>query len=287
MRIPSENWLKDLGISRGRWTVAGDVNSESPFYNFPIFPWITPLVHPELRSLFERLGVVRHFKANEQIRLSPDNKVENIALLVSGVTARHFGSTSAQSRLSIAISVPGRFACGNLNFFTHRPCIGRYYAVVPSTVLSIEQKFLYDLSQKDPQLQYLLATQFELNNLSDRLGFGAHSLLSVKERLLMFYLSWSAVFGKLVQFEGEDWVEVPLPLRGRILEGIVLCSPTALEQVLKEIKEEKCFIVLKGGDRAMIRLSVLEPVHSWIRSSEEFNKNEARERLRKLLSLPF
>mgnify|MGYP005958561863 CR=1 FL=1 len=297
MRAPSEKWFTSIEKSRGRWRVVDippfkssefvDLNEETEesSIDFPIFPWITPVVHPAIMKLFVHLGVKVSFEANEQILFGKDNQVDHIAILTRGLTGRYFGSTSALPRRSMAISVPGRFACGNLNFFSHRPCIGRYYAIVPSELLVIKQSLLKGMCLRDPHLLNVISSQFELNNLSDRLGFGAQSMLSVKERALMFYLSWSAMFGKLVEADGTMWVDVPLPLRGEILADVVLCSPTALELALREIKQSRALVV--QGDKARISLDALRPLYTWVCQSEEKGINGERASLEDILSIDF
>ena len=89
-------------------------------------------MHPKLRSLIDRWGVVRELNAREPVLGEITDKVDQLVLVRSGITARIFGSLYNQSSPAMAFSVPGRLACGNLNFFSHRPCIGSYVAVVPS-----------------------------------------------------------------------------------------------------------------------------------------------------------
>ena len=118
MRPPSANWLKEIEVFRNR----GPDDS----YNLPTYPWLAPPLHPRIRSLIERWGVVTELDANEPVLGSFDHKVDRLVLVKSGITARCFGSVFALKRPSVAFSVPGRLACGNLNFFSQRPCIGSY-----------------------------------------------------------------------------------------------------------------------------------------------------------------
>lgn len=167
MRPPSSNWLKEIEVFRNR--------DSDDSYNIPIYPWLAPPLHPKIRSLIERWGVEKEVPANAPVLGHINERVDKLVLVKSGVTARNFGSACSVERPSVAFSVPGRLACGNLNFFSQRPCIGSYYALVPSIVISIPQSLLFKVCEQDPQMLLLCATEFELINLSDRLGFGAHS----------------------------------------------------------------------------------------------------------------
>ncbi len=274
MRPPSSNWLKEIEVFRNR--------DSDDSYNIPIYPWLAPPLHPKLRSLIERWGVEREVAANEPVLGHISDCVDKLVLVKSGVTARNFGSVYALRRPSVAFSVPGRLACGNLNFFSHRPCIGSYYALVPSVVISIPQSLLFKVCEQDPKMLMLCATEFELINLSDRLGFGAHSRLGVEDRLLAYFLTWSVAFGREEIIDGESWVTFPTPLRGTALQSVVSCSSAALERALGNLKQDGHYVT--ENEFARIRLSVLEPIHKWIRNNEEKSSVLHRDRLQNILS---
>ena len=247
MRPPSSNWLKEIEVFRNR--------DSDDSYNIPIYPWLAPPLHPKIRSLIERWGVEKEVPANAPVLGHINERVDKLVLVKSGVTARNFGSACSVERPSVAFSVPGRLACGNLNFFSQRPCIGSYYALVPSVVVSIPQSLLFKVCEQDPGMLLLCATEFELINLSDRLGFGAHSRLGVEDRLLAYFLTWSVAF--------------------------VSCSAAALERALGNLKQDGHYVT--DNDSARIRLSVLEPIHKWIRNNEEKSSNWHRHRLHQIL----
>lgn len=273
MRPPSSNWLKEIEVFRNR--------DSDDSYNIPIYPWLAPPLHPKIRSLIERWGVEKEVPANAPVLGHINERVDKLVLVKSGVTARNFGSACSVERPSVAFSVPGRLACGNLNFFSQRPCIGSYYALVPSIVISIPQSLLFKVCEQDPQMLLLCATEFELINLSDRLGFGAHSRLRVEDRLLAYFLTWSVAFGREELVEGEPWVVFPTPLRGIALQSVVSCSAAALERALGNLKQDRHYVT--DNDSARIRLSVLEPIHKWIRNNEEKSSNWRRHRLHQIL----
>lgn len=273
MRPPSSNWLKEIEVFRNR--------DSDDSYNIPIYPWLAPPLHPKIRSLIERWGVEKEVPANAPVLGHINERVDKLVLVKSGVTARNFGSACSVERPSVAFSVPGRLACGNLNFFSQRPCIGSYYALVPSVVVSIPQSLLFKVCEQDPGMLLLCATEFELINLSDRLGFGAHSRLGAEDRLLAYFLTWSVAFGREELVEGEPWVVFPTPLRGIALQSVVSCSAAALERALGNLKQDGHYVT--DNDSARIRLSVLEPIHKWIRNNEEKSSNWHRHRLHQIL----
>lgn len=273
MRPPSTNWLKEIEVFRNR---AADDS-----YNLPTYPWLAPPLHPSIRSLIERWGIEREIAANEPVLGSVNDKVDKFVLVKSGITARCFGSIYAVKRPSVAFSVPGRLACGNLNFFSHRPCIGSYYALVPSVVVSIPQSLLFKVCEQDPKMLMICATEFELINLSDRLGFGVHSLLGVEDRLLAYFLSWSVAFGREEIIDNDTWISFPTPLRGSALQSVVNCSAAALERALGKLKQDGDYVSV--SDTARIRLSVLRPIHNWMRNIEEKHSELPRGKLEHII----
>ncbi len=269
MRPPSANWLKEIEVFRNR--------EPDDSYKLPTYPWMPPPLHPRIRSLIERWGIEKELSPNDPVLETVNAKVDKLVLVKSGITARCFGSVYALNRPAVAFSVPGRLACGNLNFFSHRPCIGSYYALVPSVVVSIPQSLLFKLVEQDPEMLMICATEFELINLSDRLGFGVHTRLSVDDRLLAFFLSWTVAFGREEIIDGESWVRFPTPLRGAALQSVVNCSPAALERAVGALKQAGHYIV--ENDTALIRLSVLMPLHKWMRNIEEKDSDLPRDKL--------
>ncbi len=273
MRPPSANWLKEIEVFRNR--------ESDDSYKLPTYPWLAPPLHSSIRSLIERWGVEKEIAPNEPVLGNINDKVDKLVLVKSGITARCFGSIYAVKRPSVAFAVPGRLACGNLNFFSHRPCIGSYYALVPSVVVSIPQSLLFKVCEQDPRMLMICATEFELINLSDRLGFGVHSLLGVEDRLLAYFLSWSVAFGREKIIDGDSWISFPTPLRGTALQSVVNCSAAALERALSSLKQEGHYVT--DADTARIRLSVLQPIHSWMRNIEEKHSDLPRNKLQHIL----
>ena len=274
MRPHSSNWLKEIELFRNRLT--------DDSYSIPTYPWLAPPLHPELRSLIERWGVETELAPHDPVLGRQNDKVDKLVLIKSGITARCFGSIHGIQRPAVAFSIPGRLACGNLNFFTHRPCIGSYFALVPSVVISIPQSLLYSLCEKDPKMLMLVAREFELINLSDRLGFGVHASLGVVDRLLAYFITWAVAFGHEEEIDGVSWIRIPAPLRGEALQYVVNCSPAALERALSSLKSAGNFV--QQSDSALIKLECLLPVHRWLRNIEERSSELYRKPLRNILS---
>lgn len=276
MRAPSRSWFSELEKSRDQSFLVDDTN------RFPIFPWLAPTLHPEVQSFINRWGVEKHLKPKDPVLGHVTDRVDQLVLVKSGITIRYFGSPYASKSHCFAFSAPGRLACGNLNFFTHRPCIGSYFAALPSTVVSVPQKLVDSVCKSDPEFMRLLVQEFEVINLTDRLGFGALFLLSVEERLLAFYLTWAANFGHLEIIDDEEWIRMPIPLRGEVLLGILGCSQSAIERYMAQIKQDGVYVV--EDNSARIKLSVLRPIHNWIRNHEEKASDLPRDRLTQLLN---
>lgn len=275
MRPHSSSWLKEIEVFRKR------INEDDD-YAIPTYPWLAPPLHSKLRSLIERWGVETELAPHDPVLGSKQDKVDKLVLVKSGVTARCFGSVYGVQRPAVAFSIAGRLACGNLNFFSHRPCIGSYFALVPSVVVSIPQSLLFSICEKDPAMMLTAAKEFELINLSDRLGFGIHSSLGVDDRLLAYFITWVVAYGREEEIDGEIWIRMPAPLRGEALQYVVNCSSAALERAIGKLKSAG--MLVSQADSALVKLECLLPVHRWIRNIEERSSDLHRDPLRKILS---
>ncbi len=271
MRAPSSNWFKKIERSRDAAYVRDRHGS------FPIFPWLAPALHPTLRSLIERWGVEKILNARDPVLGQITDKVDQLVLVKSGITARFFGSAYRQNSPAMAFSVPGRLACGNLNFFSHKPCIGSYFAVVPSVVVSVPQSLVMSMCEKDKDFMLLVASEFEKITLSDRLGFGILAQMDIEGRFLAFLLSWAVAFGHLEVIDNEEWVRMPLPLRGDALRAVLNCSSATLDRCVITLKQQGDYVV--GADFARIKFERLKPIHRWIRNSEETSVEPPRKTL--------
>lgn len=117
MRAPSGQWFKDIADTRDApWDGLSGPKS-------PVMPWIHPVLHPEIKSLIERWGVERTLAPKDPV-LGASERVDQLVMVKSGITARCVSSPFAQSRLSVAIGLPGRLACGNPQFLHGPPLRG-------------------------------------------------------------------------------------------------------------------------------------------------------------------
>lgn len=276
MRAPSASWFKEIESSRDK-EIREDGNG-----NFPIYPWLAPTLHPKLRSLIERWGVEKQLNAHDPVLGKVTDKVDRLVLVKSGITARFFGCAYSQSSPAMAFSLPGRLACGNLNFFSRSPCIGSYFAVVPSVVVSVPHSHVMGVCKNDPEFTLLVSSEFEKMALSDRLGFGILAQMDIEGRLLAFLLSWAVAFGHLEIEHDVAWVRMPLPLRGEALRAVLNCSSATLDRSVNALKLRGDYVV--SGDVARIKLDVLKPIHKWIRNLEEETDHPPRATLTNLFS---
>ena len=276
MRAPSTEWYSQIAKSRDCFQ-----RSNAHPYAHPVFPWLGPSLHPTLASLINRWGVEKRLEAGESVLGAATPIVDRIVLVKSGITARSNGSPYAQKRHCFAFATPGHLACGNLNLFTGRPCMGTYFAIVPSVVVVAPQSLLRNLCEQDFELLKITVRQTELLNLSDRLGFSVHSLLNVEGRVLAYFLTWAAAFGRLVDIEGEDWVRMPVPIRGEALSGVVNGSNAAIARFIMSMRNSGDYLVKKN--HVLLRLAVLDGIHNWVRNSEEEAQVQPRTTLRDYL----
>ncbi len=228
-----------------------------------VMPWITHSVHPEIAGLIERFGTVRQLEPGEDL-IPVGSIVDQLILVKKGVTGRELGSLTK----AMAIATPGRFACGNLNFFTQQPCIGHYFALVKSEVVSVPQKLLRQVIAKTPQLGVLFCIQSELCTLSDRLSFGAYSTLSVEDRLKCFMLAWHRNYGHTEKDEnGNEWCVMPISIQRKYQAMVINTSRISLDKTLKAWKENGVYQF--DGDRMRLSVPFLQNAYDWMVRMEE------------------
>lgn len=222
-------------------------------------------------------------RAGDPVLGGQSDRVDKLVLVQSGITVRHFGSPYAQNQNAYAISLPGRLACGNLNFFTSMPCVGRYYALVPSTVTAVSQDLLRAMCRKDSESCITVMQEFEDIALTDRLGFGATVALPIRDRILAFLLTWAEALGTLESIDGALWVSIPTPLSNDALRKVIYSSQAAFERAWRALREDGIYVA--DGDRARVLLSALEPVHRWLGHQEEHQSDCKRGRLEQIFEV--
>lgn len=258
MRIPSRLWQEKLQAYKNQ-----------P-YAFPtpqeIVPWLAPVVDPVIRNLVERWGTVIKLRDGEML-FKKEEPVDRLILVRSGITARCVGQLSGpHSGASSAFSTPGRFACGNLNFFSRRPCAGAYFALTDAKVVSCSQKLLRSLCAQNADLMYRFLQQFEVCTLSDRYGFMADRLLSVEDRIVCVYYVWANAYGTdIFDGAGKAWTRMPVPIRGEALRQVICCSKSAFERGLSKFRNEGA-LRYEGSDHVLIRKDRLDRIALWLKS---------------------
>ena len=262
MKNTSAEWLQSLMYPVNRQLVGDD-----PLHSqFPIFPWITPWVHPTIVDLIEHCGIVRELDAGEPL-FSTNEKISSLVYVISGVTARCLANPDAQSKQAIALAPPGHFAAGNLNFFSHRHAIGRYYTLTPAKLIYCPRDILQAVIQKDMDLFKRVVIQFEMTSLSDRLGFACLSLLSAEERLKVLALIWAVNYGRFVQKDNQFWVKMPTPMSRDVRTRVTSTSLFWVDRTLKQWKQSKLWI--RDGNWVYMKLALVEPIYQWIRHAGE------------------
>ena len=141
----STEWL--AAISTGR---DYSIDEKKKGCAVPVTPWLHPPVGKRLRDLITKLGTVRELERQE-ILYPQGRKVSDIVLVQQGVTARNFGNAVSGPKAA-AISTPGHFACGNLNFLTRRPSLGTYFALTKAQVVICPKDLLLPVLSTDPEL---------------------------------------------------------------------------------------------------------------------------------------
>ena len=160
MRNVSNEWL--AAISTGR---DYSIDEKKRGCAVPVTPWLHPPVGKRLRDLITKLGTVRELDRQE-ILYPQGRKISDIVLVQQGVTARNFGNAVSGPKAA-AISTPGHFACGNLNFLTRRPSLGTYFALTKAQVVVCPKDLLLPVLTTDPELFAYTIRLLESCTLSD------------------------------------------------------------------------------------------------------------------------
>ena len=124
----------------------------------------------------------------QEILYPQGRKVSDIVLVQQGVTARNFGNAVSGPKAA-AISTPGHFACGNLNFLTRRPSLGTYFALTKAQVVVCPKDLLLPVLSTDPELFAYTIRLLESCTLSDRVGFALMAFAPVDLRLKAFVVT--------------------------------------------------------------------------------------------------
>ncbi len=258
----SKEWFEALRTERfcGEWST-----ERGP--RLPTHPWVTHPLHPALRAFFDTYG--------EELPLVPERyffpttQVTHFVLVRDGLTARIASTFDGQPGAgAMALSPPNRLACGNLNWTTHRPAIGRYMTLTHATLSSISHnQFDEVISDVPKEILRKLFTQFELNNLSDRMGFALLALMPAIVRFQALFLSWAVYFGKIENIPGEgDFVTMPAPGRRWHIEQVICSSSVTLDKIVAELAHTHGYE--RNGEFVRFRASMLQTAHDWMRHGD-------------------
>lgn len=231
-------------------------------------PWIAPRVPRRVAELISRLGNSRRLEAGEYI-YAPHDRVDRLVLVRNGLTARAVVDPASSQPEAIAISPPGRLGSGNLNFFSGRPCAGRYFALCRSEIVSCPQSLIRAMGKSDPELGLLLVHYFELCNLSDRLAFASQVMLDVPTRLKTLLLSWAVSFGHEAERADTSgrWIRMPALMARGDMARVIHASLMSVDRLLGEWRQTGQ--ILREGEVAWVRPELLRDAHSWLCRTEE------------------
>lgn len=225
-------------------------------------PWLHPPVGKRLRDLITKLGTVRELERQE-ILYPQGRKVSDIVLVQQGVTARNFGNAVSGPKAA-AISTPGHFACGNLNFLTRRPSLGTYFALTKAQVVVCPKDLLLPVLSTDPELFAYTIRLLESCTLSDRVGFALMAFAPVDLRLKAFVVTWAIHYGKL---SADGFIKCPIPLTRNNRCLVANASPVSTDNALKRWKEEGAWV--RDGDFVTFPADFVDDAYQWMRSAEE------------------
>lgn len=233
-------------------------------------PWVTPPLHPKILRDFQQMGHIYDVEAGAGILA--DSMVTVFVVVLEGMTGRVAATLEGQRSRAIALSAPRRFACGNLNFSTRRPAIGRYFSLTKSRLLYVRHGDVDDwLAGLPHEMVRSFFTQMELCILSDRLGFAALTLLPAAMRLQALLLSWAFFFGTIrASADGQDVIEMPVPGRREHIEQVLSVSSATMDKLISQLHDEAGY-VRDSNDFVRFHASVLQPVHEWMRYGDGGN----------------
>lgn len=227
----------------------------------PMLPWITPPVPRPVREAFLTMGRPLRVPTGEQLFSLP--YITDFILITSGLSGRYLSpNASAQNDGILALSSSGRFACGNLNFMTRRPTIGRYVAISDLEGVAISHVAFDEILAQRPELFRPLAVHLETTNLSDRMAFGMMALLPAIQRLKALLLAWAAYYGRL----DDGWVTLPSPGRNAHIERVIGASSVTMDKLRAELQSAAG--LERDGDFVRLRISALQDVHEWMRRTD-------------------
>lgn len=264
MKRFSKSWFDAVNSNRlaGEWSL-----DRGP--RMPTMPWICPPLHPLIREFFVRYGSRVELKPGEY--LFPTSQVTHFVYVERGLTGRIASTIEGQpSAAAMAYSPAKRLAAGNLNFATRRPAIGRYLALSHAVLYTLPHAQADELLESMPfSFSRRLFVQFEMNNLSDRLGFSVLSLLPALVRTKALFLAWAVYFGQIYEESGRDYIRMPVPGRRKHIEHVVNISSVTMDKISRFLHTEAEYVL--DGDFMIFRADFLQDAHEWMRHGDGDN----------------
>ena len=212
---------------------------EDYFHRIPLVPWICPPLHPELLRLLENIGQESVLAPGAQI-YREDEPVSRFAVVKKGLVARKLGTYGAKSDNQIGLAGPGNIATGNLNIFSHRPAVGAYEAILPTSIVWCEHREFFE-----------------------RLAFACLTLLNSEQAMKVVLLSWTSHFGHL---EGDE-VIAPRVLTRSIIRSVLGCSMGWVDRLAAEWRRNDVRRV--EGGIVHYRLDILQEANEILCDLEE------------------
>lgn len=245
-----------------------DIDSKDPENAVPIVPWIHPPLHPDLQRVILKIG--RRVSLQRLDRLVPvERRINHLAFVLQGVTARNFGTPKAgpETDKAAAILPLATLPSATLNFFTTRPAFGHYFALTKAEIVICEKPLLLPVLRAEPKLLGLLLKHFESCTLSDRIGLAYMAFASVEQRLKAFVISWAVHYAVPFHRDGNMWLKMPVPLTRSNRCIVANASSVSTDNHLKKWKDQDVWI--RNGDFVSFPVSFFEDTYHWMRSSEE------------------
>lgn len=234
--------------------------------SFPVMPWITHALDPKLEALFLRVGT-RRVLPTDALLFEVGEPIDQLVFVCQGVTARSMGNVDERA---IGLATPGRIAAGNLNFFSQRHAIGRYFCLTESELCYCPRKLLLDVLKTDVELFSSYVAQLECAALSDRMSFACLALCDSVLRLKAFFASWAANYGTPVSRGGRACIEMPVPMTLAVQSKIVNSSLNWVDRIIHSWRDEGLWI--RKGERVAVDVALLDEAWIWMRSLEEANE---------------
>lgn len=254
----SQRWQDSILQSRNQSCGQSVLDS-----TFPIMPWITPALDPKLEALILRIGARRNFEPGELL-FAKDQKIDQLAIVCRGVTAQGIGNFS---QYAVGLATPGRIAAGNLNFFSERHAIGRYFALTTAEVCFCPRSLLLSILRRDERLFMSCVAQFECSALSDRLSFACLFLGDAVLRLKALTATWALNYGSLEKVNGKEWIRMPVPMTIRVRSQVINATSNWVDRIIAGWR--KAGLCRREGEVVFVSIQLIEEGYTWLRSIEE------------------